>query len=43
MLQLLFIQERGIISRAGTSDVEKAKFELDLINNVLGKLKHRIE
>ena len=39
----LYSGNRGIISRAGASDVEKAKFELDLINNVLGKLKHRIE
>ena len=33
---------RGITGRAGSSDVEKAEFELDFIENILGKLPHKV-
>mgnify|MGYP003969240151 FL=1 len=34
---------RGITSRAGSSDVEKAEFELDFIENILGRLPHKVQ
>ena len=37
----LYSGNRGIISRAGSSDEDKAKFELDFIENILSKIKDR--
>ena len=39
----LYCGNRGISNRAGASDVDKAKFELELINNILGKIRHKVE
>ena len=39
----LYCGNRGISNRAGASDVDKAKFELELINNILGEIRHKVE
>ena len=38
----LYTGNRGIPGRAGESDIDKASFEIDLINNILGKIPHKI-
>jgi len=38
----LYCGNRGIPGRAGASDIDKAIFEIDLIQNILGKIPHRV-
>ena len=43
MLQLIILWKSRISNRAGASDVDKAKFELELINNILAEIPHKVE
>ena len=39
----VYCGNRGIASRAGSSDQDKARFELDFIENILSKIPHRVQ
>lgn len=39
----LYCGNRGIIGRAGATDIDKANFEIGFINKVLGKLPHKVQ
>lgn len=38
----LYTGNRGIPGRAGSSDIDKASFEIDIIKNILGKIPHKV-
>ena len=39
----LYCGNRGITNRSGASDKQKAEFEIDLIENVLSKIPHKVQ